>query len=145
MLLTMPKHEMIQTLTMMMEAELEYKETYDEEQQKFVGTIDFLSTADENDDDNAEIEELDGENEMVEEDEENGEGKQSKESEPFKVDGLFDDLEIDFSDDDETKNPYTHDNEEIPFGSIENISQVEENNKILEKEIQEDQEEHNLE
>ena len=71
--------------------------------------------------------------------------KQLRGLDRYERNGLRDDLEIDFSDDDETKNPYTHDNEEIPFGSIENISQVEENNKILEKEIQEDQEEHNLE
>ena len=124
MLLTMPKHEMIQTLTMIIEAELEYKESYDMQLKKFVGTVDFLSV-DEDDAAAADDKNQGDENKKGEEDVDGDEGYEVEPEqpkappEPFKADGLFDDLEIDFSDDDdEPKKSYAQDDDgEAPFTS----------------------------
>ena len=91
MLLTMSKHDMLQTLTMMMEAELEYTEIFDENTNEYVGTVQFVTednsedaAADDNCDEGTDRE-LD----------------QNTETKAFTVEGAFDDLEIDFSDEEQ--------------------------------------------
>lgn len=88
MLLTMSKHDMLQTLTMMMEAELEYTEIFDENTKEYVGIVQFVTEdisedaiADDNRDEGTEKELA-----------------QNTETKAFTVEGAFDDLEIDFSD-----------------------------------------------